>query len=319
MLSSRAKVDIVHQFSDRDAACAPARGSPQTADWSTSFVVTSYWSAHFHALRELCLESNREFVLSLAFSEGWNASGGKSGAEFERTLDHRFLIKHVSKTEFDQFVDVIAAPYFEHMRSSISEKQLTLLVPILGAFKVVTQVRSAVGGGASSRRTVYAIVQAHLFRGRSIAPGLKFDLKGKSRAQKKAASTVPSAATSGGVGVASAGPGPTQAAQVDTGSSSLVKLPEQSDAEVRRTVDGTITETGGNSSSPAPASSTSSVVLFDDDFLALNRGLPFPLTDDAKAALAAAVRRDTELLRVVGVVDYSLLVGVDNSSGEVVS
>lgn len=99
MLQSPAKLDIVHQFSDGDASEGAAGGGSGTT--TTSYLVTSYWSAHFHALRELCLGSNRAFAQSLAFAEGWDASGGKSGAMFERTTDRRFLVKHVSRTEFD--------------------------------------------------------------------------------------------------------------------------------------------------------------------------------------------------------------------------
>jgi hypothetical protein len=209
----------------------------------------------------------------------------------------------VSKTEFSQFVDVIAGPYFEHMRASIVDSQLTLLVPILGAFRVVMHVREP-GGAESARRTVFAIVQANLFRGRSIAPGHKFDLKGKSRAQKK--------------GAPNAGAGAPGASVAQAPLTSEMKTPlaaAELESDLGRVGD---LQATAEAVDTLGISSSSSVVLFDDDFLAMNQGLPFPLTDDAMNAFSSAVRRDAEFLREIGVVDYSLLAGIDHLSGEAV-
>lgn len=54
-------------------------------------------------------------------------------------------------------------------------------------------------------------------------------------------------------------------------------------------------------------------VLLDDNFVQLNSGRPFPLKKRAKEYLDKAVMNDTSFLSVVNVVDYSILLGVDES------
>ena len=259
MLGSDVKADIVHTFADKSsplpwlpaAVLGGGRGVGEvtgsgdgalTPPPPASFSVTSYWAMHFHALRELCLGgSQRAFVASLATSTKWSASGGKSGARFERSSDRRFVTKHISKTEFDMFVTHVAPAYFAHMRASLLEGLPTVLVRIHGVYKVVasthsrakqavgvaapsvavpgggtqpgsdrslglTQAGAAAGGGIGGggalagggagggvsvgvvrKHTYYVLVMDDLFFNCSIPPGMKFDLKGKSRAQKRPA------------------------------------------------------------------------------------------------------------------------------------
>jgi hypothetical protein len=266
--------DVLHTFADESPA-SPAK-----------FSVTAIWAVHFHALRELYCGSQRDFVHSLSRSEAWAASGGKSGASFERSADRRLVVKHVSRTEWDMFNEDIAPAYFAHMAACLAPQGAgaqqpqaplpTLLVKILGAYKVVCQemvaaagggagggagagqtsgggggatgalgalggsalaATSAVAGGAvaglsaasaavggggglggggahggggqgsasgagsgsgvggglggglgrGAKSTHYVIVMEDLFHRRRILPGLKFDLKGKSRAQRRPA------------------------------------------------------------------------------------------------------------------------------------
>jgi 1-phosphatidylinositol-3-phosphate 5-kinase len=56
-------------------------------------------------------------------------------------------------------------------------------------------------------------------------------------------------------------------------------------------------------------------VLLDGDLLAFTRGFPLSLTAEAKRQLDAALRRDVAWLAANSVVDYSLLIGVEPSSG----
>ncbi|GMF16874.1 unnamed protein product [Phytophthora fragariaefolia] len=50
-------------------------------------------------LRDLFYGSLQNFIFSISHVANWNANGGKSGASFYRTLDDRFVIKHISSTE----------------------------------------------------------------------------------------------------------------------------------------------------------------------------------------------------------------------------
>ncbi len=58
------------------------------------------------------LETEKSYIRSLATSFAWAASGGKSGASFSRTSDDRFVIKCISRTELQMFLDCAPA-YFE--------------------------------------------------------------------------------------------------------------------------------------------------------------------------------------------------------------
>ena len=57
------------------------------------------------------LSFNDNFVRSLAMSERWSASGGKSGASFAKSLDERFILKVISKVELQMFLE-FAPAYF---------------------------------------------------------------------------------------------------------------------------------------------------------------------------------------------------------------
>ena len=97
------------------------------------FVCTTFWSVQFNAVRQAFmspqaqsskdsdgsfksgsnrLDVERSYIRSLAASFAWAASGGKSGASFSRTTDDRFVIKCISRTELQMFLDCAPA-YFE--------------------------------------------------------------------------------------------------------------------------------------------------------------------------------------------------------------
>jgi 1-phosphatidylinositol-3-phosphate 5-kinase len=63
------------------------------------------------------LDTERSYIRSLATSFAWAASGGKSGAAFSRTTDDRFVIKCISRTELQMFLDCAPA-YFEVSQAS---------------------------------------------------------------------------------------------------------------------------------------------------------------------------------------------------------
>jgi len=66
------------------------------------------------------------------------------------------------------------------------------------------------------------------------------------------------------------------------------------------------------------ANTTASEILLDDNLLELTDGRPFPLKHRAKIFFDKAVTNDTEFLGVVNVVDYSMLVGFDENTHEIV-
>lgn len=114
----RNKSHIKHTFRDFD----------EKGNNLCKFVVTTYWATQFNAVREAFLSPNgskddnfnpgltveQGFIQSLSSSYSWAASGGKSGASFARTADDRFVIKHISKTELQMFLECAPA-YFEYL------------------------------------------------------------------------------------------------------------------------------------------------------------------------------------------------------------
>ena len=100
-LLSQMKTHIKHQFVDDDDGN------------HCKFVCHTFWATQFHAMREVrlslvrilnlvhiyCFEvlcgvhgggsHQQEYTRSLSLAEHWDATGGKSGATFSRTLDQR--------------------------------------------------------------------------------------------------------------------------------------------------------------------------------------------------------------------------------------
>ena len=130
----RGKSHIKHHFKDQDDKKATL----------CKFVCTTFWATQFQAVRSAFLvgvgqekekekvmekEQNEDefahlnddenFIRSLASSFFWAANGGKSGATFAKTSDGRFVVKTISRTELQMFIECAPA-YFEYM-SKVSE------------------------------------------------------------------------------------------------------------------------------------------------------------------------------------------------------
>jgi hypothetical protein len=58
--------------------------------------------------------------------------------------------------------------------------------------------------------------------------------------------------------------------------------------------------------------------LLDGDFLEFTSGRPLPLTDRAKAVFHMSILNDTLFLSIINVLDYSILVGIDEEKKELV-
>jgi hypothetical protein len=337
MLRSDVKSDIVHTFTDG------SEGS------RVSFSVTSPWAVQFHGLRELAVDSQRSFVQSLAFAERWDTTGGKSGARFERTSDDRFVIKHVSKTEYDMFVTAIAPSYFSHMHATLTKGAPSVLVRIVGAHKIVVAARDDVssitaslgafaglGGSTGSsdgvpsapvrltRAPSYVLVMENLFGSRVPIPhGLKFDLKGKVRSL---AGARPAGSSSqgarpplvpSGVGGSRLPPGSSGVAGTPPsgGSSSSPGGPVGSDEGANPFAASSplphfAPPGGGGIEGGGSGVRREGPVLLDADLLAHTKGQALPLTDEGKRWLASALFRDTKFLTGATIIDYSILIGI---------
>ena len=134
----RNKSHIKHTFRDYD----------EKGQQLCKFVCTTFWSVQFNAVRQAFMnpqisggskdstssdsavgsitssgfsrfDTEKSYIRSLATSFAWAASGGKSGASFSRTSDNRFVIKCISRTELQMFLD--CAPAYFEVRGSLKE------------------------------------------------------------------------------------------------------------------------------------------------------------------------------------------------------
>lgn len=99
------------------------------------FSVTCYFAKEFDALRRKCCPNELDVVCSLGRCRRWDAQGGKSNVYFAKSLDERFIIKQVTKTELESFED-FAPQYFKYLTESINSGSPTCLAKILGIYQV---------------------------------------------------------------------------------------------------------------------------------------------------------------------------------------
>ncbi|KAL8459581.1 hypothetical protein ACS0TY_036908 [Phlomoides rotata] len=134
------------------------------------YSVLCLYASQFRQLRDRCCPSEVDYITSLSRCRNWDAKGGKSGSFFAKTLDDRYIIKEIKKTEFDSFVK-FAMNYFEYMNQCYELGNQTCLAKILGIYQVIIR---ATRNGKETRQDV--VVMENLSFGRHIAR--QYDLKG---------------------------------------------------------------------------------------------------------------------------------------------
>ncbi|XP_031491774.1 putative 1-phosphatidylinositol-3-phosphate 5-kinase FAB1C [Nymphaea colorata] len=205
------------------------------------FAVTCYFAKHFDGLRRKCSPNEIDFLQSLSRCRRWRAQGGKSNVYFAKTLDERFIIKQVTRTELASFEE-FALYYFKYLSDALSSGYPTCLAKVLGIYQVTTKYLKT-----GKEEKMDFMVMENLFFGRTISR--TYDLKGSTRSRYNA---------------------------------------------------------------------DNSEVLLDENFLEVLRTNPIFLRSEDKHCLERAVWNDTSFLTSVDVMDYSLLVGVDEERKELV-
>ncbi|XP_077240890.1 1-phosphatidylinositol-3-phosphate 5-kinase FAB1B-like isoform X2 [Tasmannia lanceolata] len=208
------------------------------------YTVTCYYAKRFEALRRTCCPSELDFIRSLSRCKKWGAQGGKSNVFFAKSLDDRFIIKQVTKTELESFIK-FAPEYFKYLCGSIGMRSPTCLAKILGIYQITTK---HLKGGKEVRMDV--LVMENLLFGRNITR--LYDLKGSLRSRYN------------------------------------------------------------------PDSSGTNKVLLDQNLIEAMPTSPIFVGNKAKRLLERAVWNDTSFLASIDVMDYSLLVGVDEEKHELV-
>jgi 1-phosphatidylinositol-3-phosphate 5-kinase len=99
------------------------------------YTVACLYANEFRDLRHRCCPSEVDYIASLSRCRNWDAKGGKSKSFFAKTLDDRFIIKEIKKTEFDSFMK-FARDYFKYMNQSFELGNQTCLAKVLGIYQV---------------------------------------------------------------------------------------------------------------------------------------------------------------------------------------
>jgi len=255
LMLSASKTHVKHRFADVDAH----------GNTTCKFVCHAYWAAQFSAIRKAYFGDNTNdevvFLRSLSMVRPWNAQGGKSGATFLKTTDGRFVVKRITRTELQMFLEYAPA-YFEYQYNTLFKKYATVLVKVLGVFQIGSHNR------ITGRRVMeQVVIMQNLFYERSIR--LVFDLKGSTRSRYTRIASTPELKST--------------LPNMDSSPSSRVV---QSAAEAQP-------------------------VLLDENFLEFSQGKPLPIRDTSRQFFTNAVLNDTLFLSLINVVDYSILVGID--------
>ncbi|KAL0696367.1 hypothetical protein Bca4012_063547 [Brassica carinata] len=209
------------------------------------YSIVCLYADDFRDLRKRCCSSELDYIASLSRCKPWDAKGGKSKSVFAKTLDDRFIVKEIKKTEYESFV-TFAPEYFKYMKDSYDLGNQTCLAKVLGIYQVtVRQPKS----GKEIRHDL--MVMENLSFGRKITR--QYDLKGALHAR--------------------------------------------------------FTATSGNGAED---------VLLDQNFVNDMNKSPLYVSKTSKQNLQRAVYNDTAFLTSINVMDYSLLVGVDDESHELV-
>ncbi|XWS23446.1 hypothetical protein CRYUN_Cryun28dG0014500 [Craigia yunnanensis] len=134
------------------------------------YSVVSLYANQFRDLRERCCPSELDYIASLSRCRNWDAKGGKSKSFFAKTLDDRFIIKEIKKTEYDSF-EKFALHYFKYMNQSFDSGSQTCLAKVLGIYQVIVRQPKT---GKESRHDL--MVMENLTFGRNFTR--QYDLKG---------------------------------------------------------------------------------------------------------------------------------------------
>lgn len=132
---------------------------------------TAYYAKQFAALRQQVLGGDDDFIISLSRTKGFNCSGGKSGSIFMKSWDERFIMKQISRTELNSFLDNGIA-FFDYYSKVLFQKLPSLLVKIFGVYRITFTQK-----GKQVKYDV--IIMENLFYSKNITK--TFDLKGSER------------------------------------------------------------------------------------------------------------------------------------------
>lgn len=103
------------------------------------YSIVCLYEHDFRNLRKRCCSSETDYIASLSRCKPWDPKGGKSKSVFVKTVDDRFIVKEIEKTEYESFVK-FAPKYFKYMKDSYDLGNQTCLAKILGIHQVTISI-----------------------------------------------------------------------------------------------------------------------------------------------------------------------------------
>lgn len=144
----------------------------QFIDGNTNLSCKIFYSEQFEAFRKSC-GTDESFIQSLSRCVKWNSSGGKSGSNFLKTLDNRYIVKELSKSELESFVS-IAPFYFRYISQSMFNTLSTAIAKIFGFYQI--HIKNSITG--KTFRMDFLIMENLFYNHKTTRI---FDLKGSMR------------------------------------------------------------------------------------------------------------------------------------------
>lgn len=235
-----------------------------------------------HSCAELVSTFSPEdlYLHSLANCIPWNAIGGKSGSTFSKTQNQRFILKEISKGELNHFI-TFACDYIAYCERALLEKNPSAFVKIIGVYQISYK------NSCTSKASVHhIIVMENLFYECNIS--FIYDLKGSMRNRKVEINVPANGATDSDV----------------CNSENLLAHEE------------TLRHIHDEAKLYQSNHAQTTTVLMDENLRQISTVYPLYVHEHSKKLLMEAIYRDSEFLRVHGVMDYSLLVGFDEQFAE---
>ncbi|KAL7609903.1 hypothetical protein Lser_V15G12126 [Lactuca serriola] len=118
------------EWPDSSSYLHPVISMGRLAD-KPKYSVACLFHKDFAQLRSDCGLSELDYISSLSRCKPWDAKGGKSKSFFAKTLDDRFIIKEINKTEFCSLQE-IALAYLAHLKKG----HLSCFAKFLGFYQV---------------------------------------------------------------------------------------------------------------------------------------------------------------------------------------
>lgn len=155
----------------------------QFEDQVAKYDVIIHHAPQYHMLRHWLCGDDMNFIRSIHRCKPISTSGGKSGADFLVSHDHRFLLKAVHRKEF-QMLEKKSDALFWHVDQVLFGKLPSVLVQVVGLFTVKVHSKAP-----SERRSKaqHWIVQRNLrwYLEADAITHFCFDLKGKADRKEK--------------------------------------------------------------------------------------------------------------------------------------